>query len=187
MPGLFNELFRERFLLRRAERLAKSYSEPQRARVRELERAARARASVAASLRSAAETGPAFTLLREAVTLAVAAALVGAGRRAPETEVLAPSEAWRELAGLRKERERAPDFGSLEPLMSERDPLAADRMPLADALGARPRVEAVLAWLLSEVEVRSLRSIRARRALRIAGVALGFLVPLLALVVFAIR
>lgn len=177
----------ERFLLRRAERVARGYSEPQRARVRELHRAARARASVAAGLRSPADVGPAFTLLREALALGVTAALVGAGRHDPGSDVVDPARAFRELGALRGEGRKTPDPGALEPLLSDKDPTVADRLPLSDALRIRPAYEAVLTWLLSLVEVRSVRGIQARRILRVLGVALAFVALLVALVLLALR
>lgn len=166
MRALLKELFAERFYLGRAERSARAITGAERARLRFILRAAKARALAAAALRSPEEAGPAFALLREAVALAVTALLVFRGQHDADTP-LSALEAWRTL-----EAEALPvDRALLEPLLTSPDSLAPDRLEIRDALRSRRELEGLIAWLFRQVELRTVRRIRVVRVLRVAAVA----------------
>lgn len=170
--GWLKEIFVERFWLRRAERMAKSYAPEQRESVRRLERAARARASAAAELRSPEQRGPAFALMREAFALLVSALLVGRGEH-DGARALGAREAWQKLGELASSLPGIPDLAPLEPLLSTDDTLVPDGMAPAEALALRPRFEQLLAWLDTQSEVRSVRWLKTLRVLRVVGLVLA--------------
>jgi hypothetical protein len=182
---IVDEIFRERFWLRRAERRARSYSDAQRDEIRLLSRAARSRMSAAASLRSPGELGAAFSLLREALSLWVTAICVARGEREPGA-VLSVPEAWSRLDGLGEDDAPGQRPAELEPLLSSPSPLAGDALPTEEALRLRPVLEAELARLAALVEVRSVRGIRVRRVLRLTGVIAAVLTLVTASVVWAL-
>lgn len=179
MRRFFREIFLERFLMRRAERRAASCSADQRGRVRFLLGAARARLRAAAGLRSPQEIAPAFRLMTEAFAILVSAHAAARGELDGE-RALTPAEAWQRLASLEGP---LPKHAALEGLLQSAEPLDADRLSPAEALRLRPELEALLAWLGKELEVRTVRRIKVYRALRLVAVAcacLTFLVVTLA-------
>ena len=181
VKAFFKELFAERFYLGRAERSARGISTEQRTRVRFIVRAARARALAAGGLRSPEEAGPAISLLREAVALAVTALLVFRGQHDAETP-LSAGEAWQRLETETLPVERA----LLEPLMASTDTLAPDRLETRDALRLRAALEGLLAWLFRQVELRTVRRIWAVRVLRLSAVAALLVTLLVVSLVFAL-
>jgi NedA-like, galactose-binding domain len=174
---------------KQAERVAAGHAPEQRARLRELSRAARRRADAALELRDDRSVAAAMALTREASALAITALLVARREHSVEGALEAP-EAWSRLSALIDAGElgEPPDELSVaRPLLAESDVLAVDRVDAAQARKARAAAETTLQWLLARFEARSVRRIQVSRVLRVGGVATALGVLLTAAVVHALR
>lgn len=172
---------------KQAEQVAAGYAPEQRARVRKLGRAARARADAALELRDDRSVAAAMSLTREASALGITALLIARGEHSVEGVLEAP-EAWSRLSALIDAGDLANPPEELDvarPLLAESDMLAVDRLEPAPARKARAAADTTLQWLLGLFEMRSVRQIQFSRVLRVGGVAAALGVLLTAAVVHA--
>jgi len=157
---------RESLLLNKAEETARSVSEGQMRQLRQLVQAASRRASAAQALSE--DDHPACTLpvYREAIQLAVAAVMVFRGETIESPpDVNATCDRLESLLG---DRARSVDLVSIRSALTETNPLAIDTLERETAVRLRTNLEALLAGLLSLVEVRTPRQIRLSRYARVA-------------------
>ena len=169
------ERLREPLLLKDAERTARGYSVPQRARILELSDAARRRENAALELREDRSTAAAVELHRQAAALMITALLVARGENGLEGVLEAP-EAWARLSALLEAgvlKDPPEEVSVARPLLAESDPLAVDRLPPAAARDVRAAAEATSRWLRGCYESRTPRQLRTQRALRIGALVAG--------------
>jgi len=176
MPGslLDHPLF-EPVLLRTATRRAQAFSDEARVRMALWLHAARARYHVALELRDAETQGVALGLLRESAFLTLRA--LEAARSEPISD--APSNAWAKLAAR---PDGAPSsLCRARPLLAADEPLAVEAPEVREL---RPAAEETVAWLLSLAEGRSPKALNRLRWLRGAGLSVGLLLVIWALVAY---
>jgi len=172
---LIPDVFREIFLLERAQKAVEGRSLDQQARIGELVTAVDSRLAVVESLTAGDQIPPALVLLRDAAVLAIRAVLESRGI---ETTTETAESAFRKIAPLIDSGELPSppkDWQSVRELLSDTAHLAFDELPPAEALAHRSKAEAVVAWLRRLVDARSVSEIKVSRALRL-GVALVVLV-----------
>lgn len=168
---------RDSLLLERASRkLAESTPERQR-RIRELYDAATVRASIAAELVDARQHGAAFTLLKEASALYLAA--IAVSNDAASSEVLEPMTAFEGLddllaRGLLPAPRPEAELHRVQSWFADSDPLAFDRLSHDEALMRRSELDEVVDYLRQLIEPRTLRELKLARGLRLG--ALGIVI-----------
>jgi hypothetical protein len=169
---LLPDAFRELFLLKRAQQAVEGRSPDRQAKIRELADAVDARLAVVDSLTAGDQVAPALVLLRDAAILAVRAVLEA---RELETAEETAEGAFRKLAPLIESGELpAPpkEWTSVRSLLSDTRHLAFDELPGQEALARRSEAEALVTWLRSLVDARSVSEIKVSRAFRLGIVAI---------------
>ncbi len=173
----------EPIVLRRAERVARGYAAGQGESVRRLAVAARARLVAARELAGARSRVGAFTLLREAASLAASAVI--ASRATEDATVLDPEAAHARLLALIDAAQvpalPAP-LSDVAALLATGDPLATDDLPASDL----PRAQALVHWLLGLVESRSVEELRMQRVLRLGALAGALVLVLIVAIALAV-
>src|SRR5258706_3224595 len=176
---LIPRALREAFLLQRAQQAVEGRSSDRQNKIRELADAVDVRLAVVDSLTAADQIPPALVLLRDAAILAIRAVLESRGIDADDQTA---QGAFRRLAPLIESGDLpAPpkEWTHVRDLLSDTRHLAFDELVGPDALARRTEAEALVAWLRSLVEARSVSEIKISRAFRLGVVgilALGGLI-----------
>jgi hypothetical protein len=175
---LFPDIFREFFLLEKAQREAASRSSDQQSRMRDLVTAADARLAAAESLTGGDQVPAALILYREGITFAMRAILESRGHQSDEPTI---EGVFRSFAALIESGEvpAPPDgFEGVRTLLCDTRPLVFDELPSGEAQAKRSSIETTALWLRGLVDARSVRQIKWSRALRIGSISLALLAGL---------
>ena len=165
------DVFREFFLLEKAQREASSRSVDQEAAIRDFVTAADARLAAAESLTGGDQVPAALILFREGIVFTIRALLAAHQRAAGDQTV---DGVFRNFAELMQAGEvpAAPEgFDAVRALLSDPRPLAFDELPAGEALAKRAQVETAALWLRGLVDTRTVRQIKWSRALRLGMIA----------------
>jgi hypothetical protein len=165
-------------LLGRAERVAATYPDSGRHKLREYFNVASRRAGAATDLLES-QPAAAVVLFRDA-TVAYTGAILAARGEAVDLQSGDIKGAFQRLEEVRADLPAPPsEFDRARTLLTSDDPLALDRMSETEAAAAAQTVAGVVTWLHDAIEPRSVAEIRRSRWLRLVvlGVAaLAFLV-----------
>jgi len=175
------ENFRDAFLLERASRRVAARSPEQQRRIRELYDAASARAGVAREIVDARQHGTAFTLLKEAIVLYLAAIAAEHDDVPRERTTYVNGEVDALLA--KGALPAAPsELEDIRFWLDEPEPLAFDRLSHDEALAWRAKIDVVIDYLQGLVDPRTARDLKVIRAVRLSvvGVVLAALLSLIA-------
>jgi len=157
----------EAVLLLGAARRAATLSDEARARVKPWADAAQARFRVARELRDAATQRVALGLLRDSAFFALCA--LEAARSPLESAPRSAAEAWQRFDTLAEPPRHPPEQLALVRTAFEKgEPLALDLLPARAADELRLAAEAVVAWLLGSIEVRTVAELARARVVRTA-------------------
>jgi len=174
------DVFREFFLLEKAQREASSRSADQESRIRDFVTAADARLTAAESLTGGDQVPAALTLYRDGIIFTIRALLESHRRDSSEQTA---EGAFRGLAALIEAggvQSPPAGFVGARALLTDSRPLAFDELPSGEAVAKRSEVESTALWLRGLVETRTVKQLQWSRALRIGTIALS----LLAILVF---
>jgi hypothetical protein len=172
------------FLLREPERRARAFTSAQHKAIVRYHAAAGRRTQVARNLQGPTEAVAAISLYREAAVLLIAA-IVQTTEEAEVTPPRTPEEAWKALDARPEgvSRKAPPEgFARAREVLSTGDPLSADDLSPGELSSAMSAAADAARWLASAIEPRTLREIRANRALRITVAALLLAYALYALI-----
>jgi hypothetical protein len=164
---------RDHFLLEDVERQVRSRLPERQAMVNRYYRAAARRAAVAAELADAHSMASSMLLYRDAVRLFIAAAVTAHDVAADPGALLADANSpWEALAGLSRRAaiEQPPRAveAAREIVDTNHAPLVFDESAPEQLFAQRTTMKEAVAWLRRLVEPRTLRRIRAERALRVS-------------------
>jgi len=171
------------FLLRGGERLATSYPEVGHAKLRAFVLAGRERAGVADDLVES-HAASALTLYREAALLYMAAYVTGAPG-APLREPLDPGEVTERFQARLQSTGDGPSPEALAAFVDSLravDLLALDRIATVEAITRSQTARALVSWLGTLVEPRTVREVKFERRVRVGVVGVVALALLVAAV-----
>jgi len=177
----FRERLRDAFLLERAAGRIASRSPDQQDRIRALYDAAAARTGIARELVDSRQHGTAFTLLKEAIVLYLAAISLDRGGDPPQRASYVNGEVDALLAkGALPNPPK--ELDDIRFWLDEPDPLAFDALDHEEALAWRAKIDVVIDYLRDLVDPRTERDLKVIRAVRLsaAGVVLAILLSALA-------
>ena len=175
---LIPDVFREFFLLEKAQREAASRSADQETRIRDFVAAADARLMAAESLTGQDQVPAALILYRDGIIFALRALFESRGRSSNEQTA---DGAFRSLQSMIDAGEvpRPPDgFEAIRALLTDPRPLAFDELQASEALAKRSESETLAIWLRGLVDARTVRQIKWSRALRIGTIGLALIAVL---------
>lgn len=184
LVGTIRSAYHDGLLQKRALERVGRYSSAQQLDIQRLHKAAKERWRAARDLADGAQYVPALLLYRHAFALFVLAA----DRAKPDSEprrVADVSEAFALLAPLALVTPKGSE--RLIELLRDSRPLALDDVPKRELPELYLAAEGLMASLGREVESRSLRRVKLRRALHFVGLALAGLVLLAFLISWALR
>lgn len=163
------ESFRDAFLLERASRRIASRSPEQQHRIRELYDAATTRAGVARELVDSRQHGTAFTLLKDAIVLYLAAIAIENDGDPLQRVSYVNGEVDALLAKGALPNPPA-ELEDLRFWLDEPDPLAFDRLAHDEALAWRAKIDVLIDYLRDLVDPRTERELKVARAVRLSAV-----------------
>jgi hypothetical protein len=179
VPGVFREFF----LLEKAQREASSRSADQEAKIRDFVTAADARLVAAESLTGGDQVPAALTLYRDGIVFTIRALLESRRRDSSERTAEGAFRSLAELIDAGEIPSPPPRFESARALLTDMRPLAFDELPSGEARTKRSEVESTALWLRGLVDTRTIRQLKWSRALRVGAIAC----LLLAVLGFGIR
>jgi hypothetical protein len=184
LVGTIRSAYHDGFLQKRALERVRGYSSAQQLDIERLHRAGKERWRGARDLADGGQYVAALLLYRQALALF----LLATDRAKPDSEPRSVADASEAIALLDSLALTLPAGSErVIELLSDSRPLAFDDVPPKELPELYLAAERLLGWLGREVEPRTLRRVKIRRALHFVGVALAGLVVIALLVSWALR
>jgi hypothetical protein len=172
---LVPDVFREFFLLEKAQREVSSRSAEQETKIRDFIAAADARLAAAESLTGGDQVPAALILYRDGILFTIRAILVSRGRDGTDTTAAGLFSSFAALMEAGDVPRAPDDFEGVRALLSDTRPLVFDELPTPEALAKRSEIATTALWLRSLVDARTVRQIKWSRVLRIGTIGLTVL------------